>query len=34
MTKDATIIEHVIAFKMLLSQLDFVRAPMNDQIVQ
>jgi hypothetical protein len=33
-TKDATIIEHVNAFKMLLSQFDFARAPMNEQIVQ
>jgi hypothetical protein len=33
MTEDATIIEHVNAFKML-NQLDFARAPMNEQIVQ
>jgi hypothetical protein len=34
MTENPTIIEHVNAFKVLLSQLDFARAPMNEQIVQ
>jgi hypothetical protein len=34
MTEDATIIEHVNASKMLLNQLDFARAPMNEQIMQ
>ncbi len=34
MTEDATIIEHVNASKMLLNELDFARAPMNEQIMQ
>ncbi len=33
MTEDATIIENANAFKMLLNQLDFARAPMNEQMV-